>query len=136
MLTEFDPRRNPRRSEIPIGTTLNTTADNKPVTYKVEVYTRSKSKREILLEGLNIIKGRLTTMTSGGEQAAVEVNGRVMRPAPVGYSHRGNSWVDSLITQWLGAVRDGLTLCWKLRDGYTYKYDIYEHKLTRVLTDG
>lgn len=135
VVNELDPRRNPVQAAIPIKTLMNVNEDNKAVTYRVEANTRSKSKRDILIDGLDIIKNRLAiTNTITMAQEAVEVNNHPMKPALLGYSANGTSWVDALIKQWLGARRDEIMICWDLSDGWTYEYNIYEHRLVRYPT--
>ncbi len=135
LVAEFDPKKNPRQIDIPLSTTMTATEDNQNVTYRVEARTRSKSRRDILIEGLDVIKGRMESAARIAElQEEIEVNGVLMKPARLGYQTEGTSWVDPLIRQWLGAFRDGIMICWRLADGYTYRYDIYQHKLTRVPT--
>lgn len=133
LVAELEPSRNPKQAPIPLSTTMTASEDNKNVTYQVSASTKSKSKRDILVEGLDIIKARMDSAGQIAElQEAIEVNGVPMRPAQLGYSIAGTSWVDPLIKQWLGGYRDGTLICWKLSDGYIYRYDIYEHKLKRV----
>jgi len=40
--------------------------------------------------------------------------------------------IDPIISRLLGAYRDNELICWDLADGYTYRYDIFTHKLSRV----
>ncbi len=138
-VAELDPnqRHNQQQREIPLSTTMTATEDNREVVYRVEATTRSKSKRDMLAEGLGIIRARIESAEQIAElQEEVEVNGVSMKPAKLGYRTEGTSWVDPLIKQWLGGYRDGILICWKLPDGYTYRYDLFQHKLTRVPTDG
>lgn len=133
VVAELDPRRNPRQADIPLKTTMVATEDNKNITYQVSATTRSKSKRDVLIDGLDVVKRRITSAEQIAElQETVEVNGVPMKPAPLGYKTEGASWVDPLIKQWLGGYRDGIMICWRLSDGYIYRYDIYQHKLTRI----
>jgi uncharacterized small protein (DUF1192 family) len=135
LVAELDPKKNPRQMDIPLSTTMVATEDNQNVTYRVEAHTRSKSKRDMLVEGLDVIKIRMESAARIAElQEEIEVNGVPMKPARLGYQSEGTSWVDPLIKQWLGGFRDGIMICWRLADGYTYRYDIYQHKLTRVPT--
>lgn len=132
IVSELDPNRNPRLKEVPLATTMTAVEDNKSFTYRVETTTRSKSKRDMLVEGLNIIKARIEAAEKIAEmQEAVEVNGVPMKPAVLGYKTEGGSWVDPLIRRWLGAYRDGTLICWSLPDGFVYRYDIFQHKLHR-----
>lgn len=139
VVAEFDPKHkhNQAQREIPLSTLMTAQEDNREVTYKVDATTRSKSKRDMLVDGLTIIKNRIESAGKIAElQEDVEINGVPMKPAKLGYRTDGTSWVDPLIRQWLGGYRDGILICWKLPDGYTYRYDLFQHKLTRVPTDG
>ncbi len=131
-VADFDPRKNQPHKELPISTTMTVNVDDKNVMYKVDATTKSKSRREILIDGLNIIKARLAIDVTP-EQMVVEVNGIPVKPAVLGFNVNGTSWVDPLIKNWFGAYRNKLLICWDLADGYTYKYDIYDHKLTRMV---
>ena len=133
LVAELDPKRNPPQTDIPMSSLLNANEDNKNVTYRVNTHTRSKSRRDMLVEGLLIIKNRLDLsdrMASAEEP--VEVNGVEMRPTPLGDGVQGSSWVDPLIGHWLGGSRDGIIIKWDLADGFTYRYDIFAHRLSRV----
>ncbi len=133
IIIEYDPKRNQQAISIPISTILTTKDGDKDVAYRVEANTKSKSKRDLLIEGLDIIKARIASAEQIAElQESVEVNGVAMKPAALGYKTEGSSWVDPLIRQWMGAYRDGIMLCWKLDDGYTYRYDLYVNRLVRV----
>ena len=129
---ELDPKKNPESHDVELKTYLQDGDE----TYEVRASTKSKSKRDMLVEGIDVIKRRMEVaeqIAEGGED--VEINGVVMKPKPIGSGVEGRSWVDPLINQWTGGFRVGIHICWDL-DGYRYKYDIYEHKLTRVENDG
>lgn len=133
VVAELDPRRNPPQVDIPLAANMVVREDNRDVVYRAEANTRSKSRRDMLIEGLTIIKNRVELsdrMDVMGEP--VEVNGVPMKPAHIGNGVQGQNWVDPLIRQWLGGFRDGIIICWDLNDGYIYRYDIFTHKLTRI----
>jgi len=134
LVSQLDPARNPRQQEVSVGAIVSaqdetTGAEQR---FQVSAPTRSKSKRDMLIEGLDIIKNRLESENRLSDTAAIEVNGKLMKPAAVGTGSLGKTWVDPLILQWLGGYRDGIYICWQLNDGFVYRYNIYEHKLTRV----
>jgi hypothetical protein len=137
LVSQLDPKRNPVQQVIPVGTIMSARDENtgKDQQYQVSAPTKSKSKRDMLVEGLNVIKTRMESEVKYADTSPVEVNGKIMKPAAVGTGTLGKTWVDPLITQWLGGYRDGVHICWDLNDGFVYKYDIYEHKLTRVEKD-
>jgi len=126
LIAEFDPVRVKQYDTINIKANL---IDDD--TYSVNADTKSRSKREILLEGLTIIKNRMEAQKSDDVPVPIEVNGRLMEPAFVANVEDSITWVDPLLNQWLGATRKGLLICWDI-DGYEYRYRIFDHKLTRV----
>jgi hypothetical protein len=127
LIAEFDPAREKQHDVINIETNL---VDDD--TYSVNADTKSRSKREILLEGLTIIKNRMEARKSDDVPIPIEINGILMEPAWIGNAEDSITWVDPLLNQWLGATRKGLLICWDI-DGYEYRYRIFDHKLTRVL---
>ena len=62
--------------------------------------------------------------------------GKILRTIASNRFVTGVTWVDALIKQWLGGHRDGTMICWDLADGWTYRYNIYDHRLTRHPTQG
>lgn len=129
LVRELDPSLNQTFAEIPINSHLKSIEDNKQITYRVATKTRSKSKRDMLLEGLTIIKNRMEkTQATAFADKNIEVNGISMRPANFGNGIDGLAWIDSIIKQWLGGYRVGVEICWDL-DGCIYKYNIFTHKL-------
>lgn len=130
VLSHFDPAREKAAPVVGVSAIVDgTTSDLKKQQFKVETQTQSKSMRQTLIDGFDSIKKRLEVEQAPIE--GIEINGIVMKPAPT-MPTSGSHWVDKLIKQWLGGQRDGLYVVWKLDDGYTYKYDIYVHKLTRT----
>lgn len=134
LVAQLDPKKNPTQRTIPIGTIVSAQDETTGTEqrYRVSAPTKSKSKRDMLIEGLDIIRNRIESEDKYADTASVEVNGKTMKFAAVGAGSLGKTWVDPLISQWLGGYRDGVHICWNLDDGYIYKYDIYEHKLTRI----
>ena len=132
VVAEFDPARNPRQVDVPLSATLEVHEDGKKNVYQVSANTRSKSKRDMLIEGLTVIKNR-EDIAAELEQAGeiVEINGKPMKPVVLN-TNTGRSWVDPLIGQWTGGTREGIFIVWTLDDGYKYKYDVFLHKLTKV----
>lgn len=126
VLSDLNPSQQAPK-EVTISARLDDVENGKQVSYGVSAGTRSKTRREHLLEGMEMVKLRIAASEHVG--AAVEVNGRLMEPPKLACD-AGAVWVDPLIKQWLGGYRDGLMICWDL-DGSHYTYDIFEHKLTR-----
>lgn len=138
ILLDFDPARNRLQPTLPISTIMRVQEEDngktKSVDYKVDAHTKSKSRRDILLEGLGIIKKRLDADAKLDVGEAVEVNGKEMKPARIGNAVDGVNWVDPIIKRWFGGERHGLLIRWQLNDGYVYYYDAYQHKLAREQT--
>lgn len=133
VVAELDPAKNPEASIIPLSTHLETQENGQKKVYAVTADTRSKSKRDHLIEGLRMIQKRIDSEKEIEESVEpVEINGRIVTPPKLGSGVEGHTWVDPLIKQWLGGSRDGIVIFWDLNDGYRYKYDIFQHKLTRV----
>jgi hypothetical protein len=132
LISALDPARNQVYSDIPLSTTMQVREDNKSVEYRVESKTRSKSRRDMLVEGLTIIKNRADVAEKLESGETIEINGHPMRPAHLGNGVQGSNWVDPIIKHWLGGYRNGILVCWDLDDGYTYRYDIFLHRLTRI----
>lgn len=130
VLAEFDPSKS-ANSVSPINATIQAINpdSNRPMTYNVSSSTTSRSKRDILMDGFEIIKRRSAISKSTTEQTTI--NGVDVSP-PTLNEVSSIPWIDKLIRQWMGAERNGLTIFWRLSDGYEYKYDIYAHRLTRA----
>ena len=133
VVAEFDPAKNKPSVEVPISTMLNETEGGKNITYYVTATTKSRSKRDILIDGLTLIQKRQEAASYLSESVQeVEINGRVVKPVALSSNVNGQSWVDTLIKQWTGGSRDGAIITWDMSDGYQYRYEIFAHRLTRV----
>lgn len=130
ILSEIDPARTTINKDIDIVTLMDVPNGAANQRYQVTAKSRSKTKREYLLEGMEIVKK--TIEISREEPIATMVNGIEVRPARMLDRTTMRAWVDNLISHWLGAAREGLLITWKLDDGYQYNYEIYGHKLTRT----
>lgn len=132
VLTEIDPKNNNVASEITISANMASSEEGRNVTYKVTAPSKSKSKREMIIEGLDIIKRQKSVVNKISETTeTIEVNGVEMKPPIFGDSEKSRAWVDPLIKHWMGAYRKDLLICWDV-EGFHYEYDIYEHKLART----
>lgn len=131
IIAQFNPNNDVASPSIPIETLLEEAEDGSRVTYKVSSRTQSKSKRTILIEGLDLIKKRLDS-SAEEDVEGVEINGKIMKPAAMKSNVDGLSWVDPLIKQWTGGTRKNTLITWDIKDGYEYRYEIYAHRLTRV----
>jgi hypothetical protein len=130
ILSDLDPARSVASKDIDIVTLMDVPNGNPNQRYQVTAKTRSKTRREYLIEGMEIV--RKTIEISEEEPIVTMVNGIEVKPARMLDRTTMRAWVDNLISHWLGAAREGLLITWKLEDGYQYNYEIYGHKLTRT----
>lgn len=130
VLSEIDPARATTSKDIDIVTLMDVPNGMPNQRYQVTAKTRSKTKREYLIEGMEIVKK--TIEFSQEQPISTMVNGIEVKPARMLDRTTMRAWVDNLISHWLGAAREGLLITWKLEDGYQYNYEIYGHKLTRT----
>lgn len=137
VVSRFDPAKNKSQGTIPLTTRLTgSDSEGNQQTYQVTADTKSKSQRDMLIEGLDIIRKRIDAETEAeNSEEVLTINGREMKPASLGSGVHSHSWVDPLIKQWMGGRREGIKIYWELADGYRYEYDIYGHKLTRFSND-
>lgn len=130
VVAQFSPNNDPKSPPVPIQTLLEESEDGGRVVYQVSSETKSKSRRSILIDGLDLIKKRLESPND--EVESLEVNGKMMKPAAMKNSVDGLTWVDPLIKQWTGGTRKNTLITWDIKDGYEYRYEIYTHSLTRI----
>lgn len=100
--------------------------------FNVSSTAKTKSYRDIIIESLTLIRERMDAARSHAEDVpGVNVNGVDMKPAKL-FALDGQMAVDPIIERLLGAKREGTALVWHLADG-KFKYNVFEHKLTRVI---
>lgn len=129
IVASLDPAKNPPRPTIIVRS--NMVVDEGNVSVSAE--SHAKSKRDMIIEGLNNLKKRIAVQDEMTKRAEpVYVNGKPMLPASMKAGELASTWVDPLIRQWTGGYRDGLLICWDIGDEYIYRYNIYEHRLTRI----
>ena len=129
ILIDFDPNKNKQQNEIPITASFN--VDGK--IYNATTKTKSKSRRDILIEGLELIRNRIESkIDSDPELESIIVNGKELKQVKLSNGSEGHVWIDPLIKHWLGGYRNGVDIFWDLNDGCRYKYNAFEHKLTRI----
>lgn len=129
LIDELNPSRQKQDSFTEIRATVQ---DEEGKISHLSTVTKSKTRREHLIEGMDVVKKQVAVQELNGE--AIQINGRMVRPATIGKKGSGAYWIDPILKQWLNAYRDGLLICWDF-DGKTYQYDIYLHKLMAVERD-
>ncbi len=135
VLAQIDPSNTPPRSNVNIKTTMHGSTDKGQGDFAVEAPSTNHGYRDILLDGFTVLKQRIDAIGRYQDNVKpIEINGKVARPARV-FADDTVMAMDSLIARLLGGTRNGLFIYWDLSDGYTYKYDIFEHRLTRTKRD-
>jgi hypothetical protein len=119
VLAEFEPK----QSEAP-SVMVNANVDG----HDCNIMTKSKSKREQVLEGMNVVRSQMKVITA--ESTPPTIDGKEGRRLTIGGNGLGYHWVDPIIKAWLGAERRGLDIVWTLQ-GVEYVYDIFAHSLKR-----
>jgi len=137
VLSDLDPSRYVSATDTTLQTELESIDEHgRARTYRVSATTKPQTKRSILLEGFNIIKARQQLRVKAESNVIPTViNGRTVRPA-LRLQVDSYLWVEPLLERWLSAYRDGLWICWNVRNpdgsGYVYRYDIFQHRLMRA----
>lgn len=137
VLTELDPNKNKQSDIVRVSADIEVKDNGATELHRVYSDTRSKSKRDQLVEGFELIRKRIESVDSvknlTNNDGLVE-NGIKPISTRLLSNSDGVTWLDPLIRQWLGGYRSGMYVMWNISSG-TYKYDIFSHKLTRVIDD-
>lgn len=132
IIAQFDPKNDQPSPTVPISTQMEIMVDGKKMSYKLSTTTKSKSRRELVIDALGTLKKQHEALSTSQAEMP-EVNGIKLPDLPEVGNINYKTTIDSLIRQWFGAYRDGCDICWDLNDGYTYKYDIFTHTLRRAM---
>jgi hypothetical protein len=138
VLAQLEPssRLNAKLDDVTLAINMpGTDTDSKNKMFHVSAKTKTNSARDILIEGLNLVKQREeTAIKIADTKASVVVNGKEMKSPPV-ISDNSFLSIDPVIGRTLGGYRSGHFIQWDLIDGFTYRYDIFVHRLTRFKTE-
>lgn len=131
VLSEFSPSSSSSKPlpSVKISPRISTTnSEDQQIVVRVDADTVPKSKRQILLEGFEVLRKKKDQIQKCADSMLpILVNGKDMVPQfPLQDSSRLP--IDPLIGQWLGGYREGEFIYWSLPTG-KYKYDIFSHKL-------
>lgn len=134
VLAQLEPhsRANAKMDDIFITTDMSgTDMDNHNSKFRVSAKTKTSSSRDVLIEGFKIIKQREEMVTTATENIIpVPVNNRDMNPPSI-VANDSFMAIDPMINRLLGGYRSGHFIQWDLPDGFTYRYEIFSHRLTR-----
>jgi hypothetical protein len=103
--------------------------------FQVSAQSETRTHRDILIEGFQILRKRLATQNEAEDKQPVlplVVNGQEMKPPNVISTDGVVLYIDPLIERLLGGYRDGMYICWNFGDGWIYRYEIFQHRLTRI----
>jgi hypothetical protein len=139
VLINLDPHNklNINAGNITISTNMVGTIDGHTQrAFSVNATTTTQTYRQMIIEAFALIKRREEAANNLTKSANTEVliNGKSMTPPPV-IDMQPRLAVDSVIERLLGGHRDGLRIRWDLADGYSYFYDVMQHRLTRTQRD-
>jgi hypothetical protein len=114
---------------------VGTDSDSRSKTFRVSATTKTNSSRDVLINGLSIVKQREDAAIKASElMMSIVVNNKEMKSPPV-IAENNHMSIDPIINRMFGGYRSGHYIQWDLIDGYTYRYDVFEHRLTRFKTD-
>ena len=138
VIGQFEPhaRLNAKLDDVVLSADMTgTDPTNKSQKFHVSATTKTNSLRDVIIEGLNVVKRREDTATKTVDKAIpVLVDGKEMKPPSLIAEHNFMA-IDPVITRTLGGYRHGHFVQWDLADGYTYRYDMFEHRLSRFKTE-
>jgi hypothetical protein len=138
ILAQLEPHShlNAKFDDVILSTDMaGTDVDHRSQKYHVSAKTKTSSMRDVIIEGLNIVKQREETAAKVLDRAmSIAVDGKDMKPPSV-ISENSFMSVDPIINRTLGGYRNGHYIQWNLADGFIYRYDIFEHRLTRFQSE-
>lgn len=132
VIRQFDPNHRDNTSDnVKVSTELvGLDANDKRAKFNITAPTSSKSVRQIILDGLEMVRRRKETAAKIESMAQpVTINGKSMIPPPI--MNFGRISIDSIIDRVTAGYRQDEFIQWDLPDGYTYKYNIFAHELKR-----
>jgi hypothetical protein len=137
VLAQLEPNTRLKTDDVTLAVHMTgTDTDNRSKKFHVSAKTKTNSARDVLIEGLNVVKRREEEAAKiSDQQSVIVVNGKEMKSPPV-ISEDTFLAIDPVISRTLGGYRSGHFIQWDLDDGFTYRYDIYIHRLTRFHTAG
>lgn len=102
--------------------------------FQVNSKSSNQNHRDILIEGFALLRRRKDVAEAADqktEEPVIVINDREMPPPDVITGDDASLAIDPLIERLLGGYRNGNHICWDLSDGFTYRYEIFQHRLTR-----
>jgi len=138
VLAQLEPSAtiNTSASDVTLAAEMTgTDTENRSQKFRVSAKTKTSSVRDVLLEGLNMVKQREEAAAQvRDEQIPIAVDGKEMK-SPSVMAENNFIAIDPVIGRTLGGYRCGHYIQWDLSDGFTYRYDIFVHRLTRFKTE-
>lgn len=125
LLQELKPDNKIKNPDSIVETVIR--SDNNDVRIMTE--THSKSKREILIEGLDQVKQIIESDSLSANPTTI--NGKSAQIPRVSQLSTMQHPVDETIKDMLDAKREGVSIVWQLPTG-VFKYNIYDHVLTKA----
>ena len=137
VLAQLDPksRLNQSVGDVLLSADVRGSDSESTRTFNVRAKSEEQSYRDIIMRSMQLLRQRREAKNTPVKQVEpLVVDDKEMLP-PAVLGDDGVLAVDPIISRLLGAYREGELICWDLDDGYTYRYDIFAHRLTRVSRD-
>ncbi len=124
------PEDSPR--PVKLDANISVRENGRSNTYSVSANTTSKTKRQMILDTLKVLKNRHEVCDNhANESQPIVVNGKQVKPLTP-FMVDSRMAIDGLISHWTGGERRGEMIYWTLPSNDSYKYDIWAHKLYKV----
>lgn len=136
VLREFDPKHknNAVQAEPVITAKMRGRLDDRSdhhIDFQASAKPSSLTHRSMLLAALkDLSERRELAMKMDVSEEPIYIDGKPMR-RPAAIQTDMELPIDSVIRRVMGGYRDELDVCWDLSDGYTYRYCVFDHSLSR-----
>lgn len=133
VISELAPSSDDNSNVVQVPARMNVKSnDGRESIFDVTAPTKSKTKRQMIIDSLNILKHRKEVAEKARleDRRYIVVNNREVRPLEPFVDDPRLS-IDSLISHWTGGERRGEHIYWNI-GGIEYKYDIFNHRLTKI----
>lgn len=136
LLVNVDPNKDLKVTSLDVSTDMAGTVESSKIqqNFAVNAKVTNVTLRSILIESFKSIRNKKEISDSCNDLEELVIGGKSMRRlSPVNLELIDN--VDSFIHINFGGYRKEEYVCWDLDDGFTYRYDVFKHQLTRKSND-
>lgn len=132
VVASLDPNNRNKTNEVNVQTEMvGSNQDNGAAKFNVSAKMTSYNQRDMLIRALGSYVNKQTKISEVANRSVEEL---IVGGKKASQCHMVDTRlpIDDVIAREFGGRRIGSDICWDLSDGYTYKYDVFNHKLTRV----